>query len=172
MVTTRIIGLLHWKKHPTSKMMMTRTNQTLSTRFPTPFSIMLPPLDALLRLATVFSITCVVVRTKPSPWPPNPFTPASRTRYMLSNSWSAVMKRHLTTKKPRSSFFILSPRITSKIMCTIANATLIWTPSKILRTSSKAVTMQIRPKRTIVTIVEVTRVNFLVVTTSLSRLWR
>ncbi len=62
MLTSKIIGPVQQKKPKISKMMMERTSPTLSTKFAPPFSIMLPPLDALLPLVTAFSITCVVAR--------------------------------------------------------------------------------------------------------------
>ncbi len=43
-------------------------------------------------------------KKKPMNMTPNPITPASRKCCILSNSWIAIMKRHLTMKNLRSSF--------------------------------------------------------------------
>ncbi len=96
------------------KMPIECTRLIPSTKFATVSLIMLLPLDALLLLATVFSITCVVAK-KLKKCLHNPSTPASRKGCVPSNSWIATMKRNLTMTKPRLLFFIYFQKSTSRI---------------------------------------------------------
>ncbi len=87
--------------------------------------IMLPLLVAPLLPTTAFSITYVVVRRSPTPWPLNHPPPASRKRCMLLNGWTIIMKKNLVMTKQKSFSSILFPKNTSKIMFTTVNATLM-----------------------------------------------
>ncbi len=107
---------------------------------------MLPLSDDPLLLATVFFITFVVEKRNPWPCLLNLFTTASRKQCGLLNSWIVVIRKNLMMTKSRLSFFIHAPRNTFKIIYIMVTTTLIWTPWKTSRISSKATTMPIHPK--------------------------
>ncbi len=149
-------------------MKMEHTRLAPSTWSETVFFIMLPPLDAPLLQATVFSITWVVAR-KTHHMTPQSFYTRFQKAFRAVKILDHCYEKELDDTEAKIIFFILFLKNTSKIMSVTVNTSLMTRLSKISRISFRVTMTQTCPKRMNTQLtVKMTKAKPLVAITSLS----